>query len=120
MFQTRILCGFVRRVDGGCQPVSVPQRAWSPGLRHDLPITLLFALIVSCVHPAPQLTPDSLAREAIIRRDRFGVPHIRATSEAAAAYAFGYAQAEDHGELIVRRLIAARGEEARYFGEPGV
>ena len=83
-------------------------------------ILLLVALAVGCVRPAPQLAPEVLARDAVIRRDRFGIPHIRAQTEEAAAYAFGYAQAEDHGALIVRRLIAARGEEAKYFGESGV
>jgi len=78
------------------------------------------AVAAGCVRPALRLPPESLARDAVIRRDRFGVPHIRARTDEAAAYAFGYAQAEDHGPLIVRRLISARGEEARYFGESGV
>jgi acyl-homoserine-lactone acylase len=81
---------------------------------------LLLALVASCVRPAPRLQPDTLAQEAMIRRDRFGIPHIYGQSEEAAAYAFGYAQAEDHGPLIVRRLIAARGEESKYFGDSGI
>jgi acyl-homoserine-lactone acylase len=81
---------------------------------------LPLAVAAGCLPPRPQLSPESLARDALIRRDRFGVPHILATSEEAAAYAFGYAQAEDHSELIIRRLIAARGEEAKYFGASGI
>lgn len=59
---------------------------------------------------------DSLARRATIRRDSFGVPHILAETEEAAAYAFGFAQAEDHAIEIARRFVRARGEAARYFG----
>ncbi len=63
---------------------------------------------------------DALSREVIIRRDTFGIPHISATTEEAAAFGFGYAQAEDHAVEIGRRMISARGEEAKYFGASGV
>jgi acyl-homoserine-lactone acylase len=54
---------------------------------------------------------------ATIRRDTYGVPHILAGSEEAAAFAFGYAQAEDHAAEIGRRYLSARGEGARHFGQ---
>jgi acyl-homoserine-lactone acylase len=57
-----------------------------------------------------------LAEQVVIRRDTYGVPHILAETEEAAAYAMGYAQAEDHAVEIARRFIAARGEEAKYTG----
>ncbi len=56
----------------------------------------------------------------MIRRDDFGVPHILAQTEEAAAFAFGYAQAEDHAVEIARRYVAARGEAALHFGQGGV
>jgi acyl-homoserine-lactone acylase len=75
----------------------------------------------SCVHPPADLpSPDRLAAQAVIRRDTLGIPHILASSEEAAAFAFGYAQAEDHAVEIARRLIAARGEQAKYFGDSGL
>ncbi len=58
----------------------------------------------------------SLGPHALIRRDTFGIPHITADSEEAAAFAFGYAQAEDHLPDIARRYMLARGEGARVFG----
>ena len=58
----------------------------------------------------------SLGPHALVRRDTFGIPHITADSEEAAAFAFGYAQAEDHGLTIARRYVNARGEAARLFG----
>lgn len=91
----------------------------SPGL----PIfcVLLLLLGMSCRRaPIVVPTPGELASRATIRRDTFGIPHILADTEEAAAFAFGYAQAEDHAQEIVKRMISARGEEARYFGESGL
>ncbi len=65
-------------------------------------------------------SPDTLAGHATIRRDTLGIPHILADSEEAAAFAFGYAQAEDHAVEIGQRYIAARGEMARVFGPSGL
>jgi acyl-homoserine-lactone acylase len=76
---------------------------------------------LSCGRPAIELPgADRLSRDVVIRRDTFGIPHILAESEEAAAFAFGYAQAEDHAVEIARRLIAARGEEAKYEGVSGL
>ncbi len=61
-------------------------------------------------------SPDALAQHVTIRRDTLGIPHILADSEEAAAFAFGYAQAEDHAAEIGRRYLAARGEAAKVFG----
>ena len=67
--------------------------------------------------PSPEPAADSsLAGKVTIRRDQYGIPHILAETEEAAAFGFGYAQAEDHCLIIARSLVAARGEEAKYFG----
>ena len=63
---------------------------------------------------------DLLSQQVTIRRDTFGIPHILADTEEAAAFAFGYAQAEDHAEEIGRRYVESRGEEAKVFGESGL
>ena len=60
--------------------------------------------------------PDRLAAQAVIRRDTFGIPHIIADSEEAAAFAFGYAQAEDHAAEIGRRHRAPVHIDARLVG----
>src|SRR5579862_1255716 len=62
-------------------------------------------------------TADDLASKAVIRRDRFGVPHILAESEEAAAFAHGYATAEDHGAELARLFLRAQGALASVFGE---
>ncbi len=90
-------------------------------LRVQAPIAALVAVLIAadaCNRRLALPSPDALARHATIRRDSFGIPHILADSEEAAAFAFGYAQAEDHAVEIGRRLIAARGEAARVFGTP--
>ena len=74
----------------------------------------LCLVLVGCQEPGSR--GPRLASQAEIRRDTYGVPHILAENEEAAAFAVGYAQAEDHVLEIVRRYFAARGEEARYFG----
>ncbi|MGH9673364.1 MAG: penicillin acylase family protein, partial [Bryobacteraceae bacterium] len=63
---------------------------------------------------AAELHP--LAKKVVIRRDTYGVPHILADTEEAAAFAMGFAQAEDHAAEIARRFVAARGELARRLG----
>ena len=79
------------------------------------------AVALSCARPAVELpSPDLLAQQVTIRRDTYGIPHILAETEEAAAFGFGYAQAEDHAAEIGRRYLSARGEEAMYFGEEGL
>ena len=60
---------------------------------------------------------ERLAAQVTIRRDTYGIPHILAKTEEAAAFGLGYAQAEDHCLAIARHLIAARGETAKYLGQ---
>ena len=59
----------------------------------------------------------SLSEQVKIRRDTFGIPHILGETEEAAAFGFGYAQAEDHCVNIASALVSARGENAKYFGD---
>ena len=81
----------------------------------------LVFVALSCRPAAPDLPdPDRLASQAVIRRDTYGIPHILAPTEEAAAFAFGYAQAEDHAAEIGRRYIAARGQAAMVFGASGI
>ena len=59
---------------------------------------------------------NDLARSALIRRDTYGVPHILAETEEAAAFAQGYATAEDYFLDLARLFLRARGEQASVFG----
>jgi acyl-homoserine-lactone acylase len=49
--------------------------------------------------------------------DSFGVPHIYGKDEAAVFYGFGWAQAHNHGDIVLRLYGEARGRAAEYWGE---
>ena len=53
---------------------------------------------------------------ATLYRDTYGVPHIYADTAAAAAYALGYAQAEDRLEDLYQNVRTAIGAMAEFFG----
>jgi acyl-homoserine lactone acylase PvdQ len=80
--------------------------------------TLLIALWLSLV--LPLACPDSALakgkREATIYRDEFGVPHVFAENLETAAYAVGYAQAEDRLEELLKNYRRATGTMAEVFG----
>ena len=51
-----------------------------------------------------------------IVRDVFGVPHINASSQEAAFFGFGYAQAEDAIETVMLNFLTATGSLSKTFG----
>src|SRR6059036_3682092 len=58
----------------------------------------------------------SNANEATIYRDEFGIPHVFALTLEKAAYAVGYAQAEDRLEELLKNYRKATGTMAEAFG----
>lgn len=48
--------------------------------------------------------------------DSYGVPHIYGRDEAGAFYGFGYATAQNHGDIVLRLYGEARGRAAEYWG----
>ena len=52
------------------------------------------------------------ATQATIYRDEFGIPHVFAPTIKAAAYAVGYAQAEDRLEELLKNLVQLNPEQA--------
>lgn len=87
---------------------------------------LLFRRVVLLVAAACSWTfyahaeSGALANQARIRRDTYGVPHILAETEEAAAFAHGYATAEDHLSDLAALFIRARGQLATIRGEHAV
>lgn len=49
--------------------------------------------------------------------DSWGVPHVYAAGESAAAFGCGWAQMRAHGDLIARLYAQARGRAAEVYGE---
>src|SRR5258706_489722 len=60
-----------------------------------------FALILSALLPSLPNVSASETKQATIYRDEFGIPHVFAPTLEAAAYAIGYAQAEDRLEELL-------------------
>jgi len=71
-------------------------------------------LLVSC---APKEKVERLATNVEIRRDTFGIPHIKAKDEEALYFGMGFAQAEDKLELLAKSYIISQGRGAEVFGK---
>jgi acyl-homoserine-lactone acylase len=56
-------------------------------------------------------------QKAEILWDSWGIPHIYAKNEASLFYAYGWAQARNHGNLLLQLYGQARGKAAAYWGE---
>lgn len=57
--------------------------------------------------------------DAVIRRDRWGVPHIVGRTSADVAYGIGYAHAEDDFDTLQRIYAAVRGRAGELSGAEG-
>src|SRR5262245_16461019 len=64
---------------------------------------------------APAASAESTRNE--ILWDTYGVPHVYGADTAATFYGYGYAQAQSHGDEILRLYGEARGRGAEYWGE---
>jgi acyl-homoserine-lactone acylase len=49
--------------------------------------------------------------------DTWGVPHVYAEDAPGLFYAFGWAQAHNHGDLLLQLYAQARGQGAEFYGE---
>jgi acyl-homoserine-lactone acylase len=84
-------------------------------MRRPLP-SLLLPLVLWLVLPLTAPAQAGRAVQAEILWDRYGVPHIYAQTEDDLFYAYGWAQMENHGDLVLRLYGQARGRGAEYFG----
>src|SRR5437867_830762 len=75
-------------------------------------LTLSLFLSVAWLAQAAASDPN----EATLYRDEFGIPHVFAPTLEAAAYAVGYAQAEDRLEELLKNYRRANGTMAEVFG----
>ena len=63
------------------------------------------------------VTGQDLPNHPEILWDDWGVPHIFSPDNQGLFYAFGWAQAHNHGDLILKLYGQARGRAAEYWGE---
>ncbi|AIT07991.1 7-beta-(4-carbaxybutanamido)cephalosporanic acid acylase [Sphingomonas taxi] len=78
--------------------------------------TIIWAAALGLAAAAPAATPKGNAGGGEILWDTFGVPHVYAKTEAGAFWGFGYAQAQSHGNLLLKLFGEARGRAAEYWG----
>src|SRR5688500_17942364 len=89
-------------------------------LRHMLMAAMLFSLghqqraDAASVHA---VSPEAIAREVMIYRDVYGVPHVFGKTDASTVFGFAYAQAEDNFWRIEDNYLAAIGRSAEVDGE---
>lgn len=77
----------------------------------------LAALAASSAMTASVAAPSAKWGGGEILWDSFGVPHIYAKTEEGGFYGFGYAQAQSHGNLLLRMYGESRARAAEYWGE---
>ena len=80
------------------------------------PLSLSVSLVILVSTAVPPRLVSAADRFASIYRDAFGIPHIFADTLEDAAYAVGYAQAEDRLEELLKNYRRATGTMAEVFG----
>ncbi|MDQ6719008.1 MAG: penicillin acylase family protein, partial [Gemmatimonadota bacterium] len=73
-------------------------------------------LIGSCaVNSAPSVIAPPTGTEIVW--DTYGIPHIYAQNRTGLAYAFGWAQMRNHGDLLLRLILQGRGRASEFLGK---
>lgn len=75
--------------------------------------------ILLVLAPATSHRPADLAHEVTIYRDSYGIPHVFGKTDAATAFGFGYAQAEDNYARIEDNYLRSIGRWSEFRGETG-
>ena len=73
-------------------------------------------LVARLAAPAAQ---ETAPRDVLVRRDRWGVPHVRGATDADAAYGLAWAHAEDDFPTIQEVMAATRGRSGELTGRRG-
>ncbi|MBD2690482.1 acylase [Anabaena catenula] len=86
---------------------------WRQKSRRFLPFLLgiIFTLVVS------SQSFSAVPKSTEILWDTYGIPHIYGNNHQGAFQAFGWAQMQSHGNLLLRLYGQARGRAAEYWGE---
>jgi acyl-homoserine-lactone acylase len=67
--------------------------------------------------PLASVAAEAKSARGEILWDTYGVPHVYGKDEAAVFYGFGWAQAQNHGDIVIRLYGEGRGRAAEYWGE---
>src|SRR5689334_19981550 len=81
------------------------------------PIWIIFITLIAMLGPIQAIGQDNtLPDKPEILWDTWGVPHIFSPDDTGLFYAFGWAQAHNDGDLILKLYGQARGRAAEYWG----
>jgi len=72
--------------------------------------------------PPPVVEPPiepSLTYDAEIVWTEYGIPHVTAADWGSLGYGYGYAYSQQNYCVVMREIVRANGESARYLGEDG-
>lgn len=98
-----------------------PVSSWARfGTRAPSRAVALAAIVMlsSCLRPGLSgPSPTSAPSGTEILWDSYGVPHIYAPDRQALAFAFGWAQMRNHGDLMLRLFLQGRGRASEFLGE---
>jgi len=83
-------------------------------MKRPLAVLILLAMLGSLTAPPGRAAPTDSS--TTIYRDEFGIPHVFAPTLEDAAFAVGYAQAEDRLEELLKNYRRATGTMAEAFG----
>ncbi|MBD2458882.1 acylase [Nostoc sp. FACHB-87] len=86
---------------------------WQKISRRFLPV--LIGLFLTLLVSSPSIS--SVTKTTEILWDTYGIPHIYGNNPQNAFQAFGWAQMQSHGNLLLRLYGQARGKAAEYWGE---
>jgi len=89
---------------------------WSFHPQNTVMKTIIRFALICCSVLLLSKMPAAGAKEVTIYRDEFGIPHVFADSLEGAAYAVGYAQAEDRLEELLKNYRKANGTMSEVFG----
>src|SRR5258707_8111793 len=79
-------------------------------------ILLLLSLVLSVAACGPAPSSVASSRHSTILWDTWGVPHIFAENDEDLFNAFGYAQMQNHADLLLTLYGEGRGRAAEYWG----
>ena len=86
-----------------------------------MPRLLLFLLLLSLLAACTPNIPPSEPIESIkIARDKWGVPHIFAPTDAEVAYGLAWAECEDDFVTLQEQMLAIRGQLGEVKGKDGI
>ena len=79
-----------------------------------------FSFFSSAQFAAAEIDGEAMAKEVVIHRDKWGVPHIKAKTDAGAVFGFAYSQAEDFFWQLEDSYIMSVGRYAEVNGDAGL